>query len=482
MFSPEMLAAAQKMMANMTPEQMSQVAGMASKMNPDMLKNLSGGNAGLPMPTPAQFDEAKEKMKNMSAEDMKSMFTAASGKMAGQNAYMVSGATLLKNEGNSKVRSGDYAGGVEVFQKALGNLESCPAPDQEVLSLVQSIKLNMALCYLKLQKFDDCESTCNSILESDPKSIKAMYRRGVAKRELGHVAEGAIDLKRSMLLSEHKDEVINAEFEKTLQLISDPVEMKKVDDSGLEEEVAAAPAPIPPAEASSNLAKAKEIIEKNPDVMDRMGDVISQLDDDQLDGILSMSAAGSGISGGAGMPDLSEMKKILKNRDFMKSMTEMMKNMDPAAMEGMMGRAGANARETASGSASSSSTAAVPAGMPDVSKMMEDPNMLKSVESMIDSMPDSMLEEMLAGAVPEGQAKARPAFLTGSRMKWIAKRVMGLIRIWLMIKRFIAICFTMKGRIVIAIIVIVAGLYQQYGHLLHKPEKREHNQIMIKEL
>lgn len=451
MFTPEMLAAAQKMMDNMTPEQMSQIAGMASKMSPDMLKSLNGGNGGMPMPTASQFEEAKEKMKGMTSEDMKSMFSAASNKLAGQNMYMLNGATQLKNEGNAKVRAGEYETGIEIFQRALTNLESCPAPDESVEGLIQSIKLNMALCFLKLKEFEKCIDTCDSILVKDSRSVKGLYRRGLAKRELGKIVEAAMDLKLSMLHAEQKDEIINEEFGKTLKLVLDPEELARIDATNITQGTANEGA------VASNLTKAKEIIEANPDVVDRMGDVISQLDDTQLDGLLTMSAAGNGMEGV--VPDLGEMKKILKNKDFMKSMSEMMKNMDPSSLQGLMA-GGANR------SASSSSPS------PDMSNVMKDPAMLKSMESMIDSIPDQMLEEMVGGS---NQESSFPAFLTGSRMKWLVKRIMGLIRLWIFIQRFIAILWTRTGKIVIAVLVVCIGVYLQFGDLLVSGNPNEHD-------
>jgi hypothetical protein len=160
------------------------------------------------------------------------------------------------------------------------------------------------------------------------------------------------------------------------------------------------------------------------------------------------------------VPDLSAMKDILKNKDFMKSMTEMMKNMDPAVLEAM--------RPPTGGGASSSSTA--PAA-PDLSQMMKDPNMLKSVETMIESVPDSMLEEMITSQV--GQGKPLPSFVTGARMKWVVKRIMGLVRIWLFIKRMFAILLSRNGKIVIAILVVVYGVYVQYGHMLTGEKKED---------
>jgi tetratricopeptide (TPR) repeat protein len=433
MFNPDMLAAAQKMMQNMSPEQLSQIAGMASKINPEVLKNMTGGNGGMPMPTPEQLKEAQEKLKNMNSAEMKDAFSSASKMMTGQNAYMVKGSTTLKNEGNDKVRAGDYEGAIEIFQKALSNLQSVPTPDESVHSLAQSIKLNLALCYLKTDDNAQCVTVCTEILDTDPRSIKALFRRGMARKIQGETLPAVKDLKLAMLLGEQKDVTVNGEYENCLHLISDAQELAEIDRVSLADLESTSSSLRP--EFGSHLSKAKEIIEQNPDVIGRMGDVISQLDNDQLDGLLSMSAAGRDD-----IPDLSGMKEILKNKDFMNSMSEMMKKMDPSILQN-----------------SQSSGAQV----------MADPNMVKSAMTMIDSMPDEMLEEMLTN-----QGLKVPAFLNGSRMKWLIRRVMGLVRVWMVMKRVLALILSRNGKIVMATIVLTYGLYCRYGHLLY-PEVKD---------
>jgi len=458
MFTPEMMEAAQKMMANMTPEQMSQMAAMASKMNPDMLKQMNRGNAGMPMPSASQFEEVSERMKNMTPEEMSNMFGEAKNKMTGKNAYMVNGATVLKNEGNDKVRGGDYSGAIETFKSALSNLESCPAPDDSVHTLIQSIKLNMALCSLKLEDYETVISTCDSILARDPKSVKALFRRGVAKRENSDILDGAKDLKLAMLLSS-QDEIIKGEYEKTIEQIYDPAELEQLDSVDIG-------SPTTASAGRPNLAKAKEIIESNPEVIDRMGDMLSNMDEDQLNGILEMSAAGMG---GEQRPDLGEMKKILKNKEFMKSMTEMMKNMDMSQMSGLLG--GHSVAATSStgdvATAASPSSPSVDAGMPDMSNILKDPTAVKQLGKMLDAMPDSVLEDMVKSQTGGSSA---PSFLTGKRMKMIAKVFIALLSVWIYIRQFFRILMSTRGKVIIAAILVLVGLYMQFGSLVFRKE------------
>ena len=468
MFTPEMMEAAQKMMANMTPEQMSQIAGMASKMDPRVLESISKGNGGLPMPSQSQLEEAKERMKNMSPEEMNAKFEEAKNRMSGQNAYMVNGATLLKNEGNDQVRGGDYTGAIETFKKGITNLESCTTPDESVYSLLQSLRLNSALCYLKLEDYSNVIEVCDSVLFRDPKSVKALYRRGVARRELGNVLDGAKDLKLATLLSSSADQTIKSEYEKTVEKIYDAGELEQL------ESVTIAAAPVSSNEAMPNLFKAKEIIQSNPDVMDRMGDMLSNMDEDQLNGILEMSAAG--IAGDQ-KPDLGEMKKILKNKEFMKSMTEMMKNMNLDDVQKMVGGQTPIPGSTSQSSGSSGTGGA----QPDLSMMFKNGSSVRQITKMIDTMPDSVLEEMLGSQIGGNGKASLPKFLTGARMKMLIKAFLHLLRVWIFIRQIFSLIWSRNGKIIITILLIVICLYYQYGKYIFPHEKKEEDEGGIHE-
>lgn len=461
-----MMEAAQKMMANMSPEQMAQIAGMASKMDPRVLENISKGNGGLPMPSKSQFEEAKDRMKNMSPEQMKGMFDEAKSRMSGQNTYMVNGATQLKNEGNDQVRAGEYSAAIETFQKGISNLESCATPDESVITLLQSLRLNTALCYLKLEDYQNVITTCDTVLNRDARSVKALYRRGVAKRELGDVLAGAKDLKLATLLSSNSDQAIQSEYDKTLAKIYDPSELEQLESVSIgESQPANTTTTIP------NLSKAKEIIENNPDVMDRMGDMLSNMDEDQLNGILEMSAAGMS---GDQKPDLGEMKKILKNKDFMKSMTEMMKNMDMDQVSKLVG--GSSVTTQPSGNSQSSVSAP---SQPDLASMFKDGSSVKQISKMVDSMPDSVLEDMLGSQM--GGKGSSPSFLTGSRMKMVIKAFLSLLRVWIFIRQIFALLWSRNGKILMTIIIVLIGLYYQYGKYLYPHEEKEDHEHRIHE-
>lgn len=51
---------------------------------------------------------------------------------------------------------------------------------QELKQLLLVGHLNLALCYLKVNKLDECISNCDSALKIDPKNVKAHFRKGLA--------------------------------------------------------------------------------------------------------------------------------------------------------------------------------------------------------------------------------------------------------------------------------------------------------------
>merc|ERR1719274_181989 len=43
---------------------------------------------------------------------------------------------------------------------------------------VSACKLNRAMCHLKVKNYADCEKDCSDVLDIDPSSVKALFRRG----------------------------------------------------------------------------------------------------------------------------------------------------------------------------------------------------------------------------------------------------------------------------------------------------------------
>jgi len=90
-----------------------------------------------------------------------------------------------------------------------GIMKTHKATDQEtkeVTELLKSINLNMALCYLKLNRFDRVLEECNAVLSSDKDNEKALYRRCLAYEKLNDFYKAKGDIDRCIELNPNSKE------------------------------------------------------------------------------------------------------------------------------------------------------------------------------------------------------------------------------------------------------------------------------------
>lgn len=59
-----------------------------------------------------------------------------------------------------------------------------------------AINLNKALCYQKLNNFDEVRHSCNEALSLDGSNVKALYRRGQAHFSLGETEKALVDFEK----------------------------------------------------------------------------------------------------------------------------------------------------------------------------------------------------------------------------------------------------------------------------------------------
>lgn len=102
-------------------------------------------------------------------------------------------ADKFKEKGNSCVKSLDYAKGADFYTKAIDLYDSDPA-----------YYTNRALCFLKLEKFDDCIADCSKAIELKPELSKSYYRRMLAYEALEKNVAALDDCKKVMELEPNK--------------------------------------------------------------------------------------------------------------------------------------------------------------------------------------------------------------------------------------------------------------------------------------
>ncbi|KAF1987565.1 peptidyl-prolyl cis-trans isomerase 1 [Aulographum hederae CBS 113979] len=119
----------------------------------------------------------------------------------------------LKDMGNAAFKSGDLALGTAKYQKGLRYLHEAPAPqegeDPELGKKLNSLKFtlhsNSALLQNKLKQYDAAQSSATKALEvpdiTDAEQAKALFRRGVARKEKKLEDEALEDLEAALKLA-----------------------------------------------------------------------------------------------------------------------------------------------------------------------------------------------------------------------------------------------------------------------------------------
>ncbi|KAJ3069621.1 RNA polymerase II-associated protein 3 [Podochytrium sp. JEL0797] len=116
---------------------------------------------------------------------------------------------IQKEKGNAYFKKAEYPKAVKAYSKSLklnpGNV------------LVLG---NRAMTYLKMNEFSLAESDCTAVLAQEPKNVKALWRRGVSRRELGSDLAGAkSDLEKALVL-EPTNTSVKQELSKVVGAVS----------------------------------------------------------------------------------------------------------------------------------------------------------------------------------------------------------------------------------------------------------------------
>ena len=104
-----------------------------------------------------------------------------------------------KDEANELYKGKNYAPATKRYIKALQHCEKCydmnPEEKEEVTKLKLSIYLNLAMSWLKLEKYERSIENASKALEIDAKSAKALYRRASGYEKLKNYDKAFKDVK-----------------------------------------------------------------------------------------------------------------------------------------------------------------------------------------------------------------------------------------------------------------------------------------------
>jgi tetratricopeptide (TPR) repeat protein len=206
MMDPEMMRMAQEQMRRMSPDDL---ARMQQQMmsNPDLIKLASESMKNM---RPEDFKRAAQQLNQTRPEEMLNMtekianakpeeFAAMKAQADAQVSYAISGAKMLKQQGNELHSRGQYTDAAAKYKLAKDNLKNIPSAAGQTLQL--QCALNLMSCYLKSAKFEECVNEGSEVLTYDSNNVKAYYRRGQAYKELGNLEAAVADLSKAHAIS-----------------------------------------------------------------------------------------------------------------------------------------------------------------------------------------------------------------------------------------------------------------------------------------
>lgn len=111
----------------------------------------------------------------------------------------------FKEEGNAFFKAGDFDKAVKKYDAALDYLES--EHGEAVKACKISCFLNLSAAYLKKKQYLKAIESASKALEAEPKSVKALYRRGVAYLNFDDFESAKVDLEDALQLDPESAEI-----------------------------------------------------------------------------------------------------------------------------------------------------------------------------------------------------------------------------------------------------------------------------------
>jgi len=175
----------------MTPEMIRGAANMMSNMDPNVLNSMMS-MTGMPADMgfdPAEAKRAADKLCTMSTDEILAMKNGAvcapvsGGPMPDSVEELVRRAESLKQEGNELHINKEYDAAVAKYVMAKAHLATQVAWPKAA-SLTRSCSLNEASCQMQLENWKQVKDICSSVLTTDGRNLKALYRRGLAYKRM----------------------------------------------------------------------------------------------------------------------------------------------------------------------------------------------------------------------------------------------------------------------------------------------------------
>jgi tetratricopeptide (TPR) repeat protein len=122
-------------------------------------------------------------------------------------------AKIFKNEGDDFLKNKQFTEAVNSYEKGLLQLfytfADDPEEDKKVDELKKSINMNLSLCKINLQKYDEAIGYCQEALRIDKNNLKAIYRQAFSYFKLDKFDDAKTLIEQGLTLQEDSQEFLS---------------------------------------------------------------------------------------------------------------------------------------------------------------------------------------------------------------------------------------------------------------------------------
>lgn len=132
-------------------------------------------------------------------------------------------AISLKDAGNKLFKEGNFSGALEKYKEGEKHLKKATGSEATAVSV--QLSSNSCMCCLKLERWQQAIDAANRVLTTEPKNLKALYRRAIARSNLGYLSQAKEDLMAVIAVDS-----TNAEARKELAKLKEKILAAKAED------------------------------------------------------------------------------------------------------------------------------------------------------------------------------------------------------------------------------------------------------------
>ncbi|KAF9572617.1 hypothetical protein EC968_009609 [Mortierella alpina] len=146
-------------------------------------------NSGKPLAALDSFGSDKTTKAPISATSTSSRSATSSKTTASQSTASdpIAAANKEKEKGNDQFKKGQYLKAIEHYSASMALDPSNPV-----------LPINRAMALLKLERYSEVERDCTLGLTLDSRNVKALWRRGIARRFMANLDEAALDFELAL--------------------------------------------------------------------------------------------------------------------------------------------------------------------------------------------------------------------------------------------------------------------------------------------